>query len=44
MKRALAAPDASEKLISSGLVPTGSSPEVMAKTVAQDVERFRACW
>ncbi len=42
MKRALASPDASEKLISSGLVPTASSPEVMAKTVAQDVERFRA--
>jgi tripartite-type tricarboxylate transporter receptor subunit TctC len=42
MKRALAAPDAAEKLNASGLVPTGSSPEVMAKTVAQDVERFRA--
>jgi len=42
MKRALTAPDASEKLIASGLVPTGSSPEVMTRTVAQDVERFRA--
>jgi tripartite-type tricarboxylate transporter receptor subunit TctC len=41
MKRALAAPDAAEKLNASGLVPTGSSPDVMAKTVAQDVERFR---
>jgi tripartite-type tricarboxylate transporter receptor subunit TctC len=42
MKRALAVPDVAEKLTANGLVPTGSSPEQMAKIVAQDVERFRA--
>lgn len=42
MKRALASPEVAEKLVASGLVPTGSTPAEMARTVAQDNERFRA--
>lgn len=42
MMRALAAPEVVERLVASGLVPAGSSPEAMAALVAQDVERFRA--
>jgi len=40
MKRALAAPEVAERFVAAGLVPTGSSPEVMAQTVKQDVARF----
>jgi tripartite-type tricarboxylate transporter receptor subunit TctC len=40
LKRALAAPDVAERFAAAGLVPAGSSPEVMAATVKQNVARF----
>jgi tripartite-type tricarboxylate transporter receptor subunit TctC len=42
MKRALAAPDVTEKLLANGLVPVGGSPDAMARTVATDIARFAA--
>jgi tripartite-type tricarboxylate transporter receptor subunit TctC len=42
MRRALAAPDAADKLVAAGLVPTGGTPEAMSATVRQDVARFAA--
>ncbi len=42
MKRALAAPDVAERLVGAGLVPVGSTPDVMASTVRADIARFSA--
>lgn len=42
MKRALALPGVAERLIKSGLVPIGSTPEAMTSLVAADVARFGA--
>jgi len=42
MRRAVLQPDIAERLAANGLVPNGSSPEVMAATVAADVTRFAA--
>jgi tripartite-type tricarboxylate transporter receptor subunit TctC len=40
LKRALAAPEVTERLTASGLVPVGSSPEEMTTTVSQDLATF----
>jgi tripartite-type tricarboxylate transporter receptor subunit TctC len=40
LRRALAAPDAADKLVAAGLVPSGGTPEAMTATVKQDVARF----
>jgi len=42
IRRALALPDVVEQLTRNGLVPAGSTPEAMATTVRDDVERFAA--
>jgi tripartite-type tricarboxylate transporter receptor subunit TctC len=42
MKRALAAPDVAERLLSNGLVPVAGSPGDMARTVVADLQRFGA--
>jgi tripartite-type tricarboxylate transporter receptor subunit TctC len=40
LRRAVTHPDIVEKLNASGLVPIGSTPEVMASTIADDIARF----
>jgi len=42
LKRAVASPDVSNRLIASGLVPAGGAPEAMANTVKKDVAWFGA--
>jgi tripartite-type tricarboxylate transporter receptor subunit TctC len=41
MKRALAAPDAAERLRAAGLEPVGGSGEELAALVRSDIPRFR---
>ena len=41
-RRAVTASDVAERLVKSGLVPTGGTPEAMTQTVTEDITRFGA--
>jgi tripartite-type tricarboxylate transporter receptor subunit TctC len=41
MKRALSAPDASDRLIKAGLEPVGGTGQELLELVKQDIPRFR---